>query len=65
MKAWLVAVVFGVAAPVHAELTLELSHRAREVHPGEIVVLEVRPSEDPVTLSASAFGKSLRFFRGR
>jgi len=63
MKAWLVAVVFGVAAPVHAELTLELSHRAREVQPGEIVVLEVRPSEDPVTLSASAFGKTLRFFR--
>ena len=49
MKAWLVAVVFGVAAPVHAELTLELSHRAREVHPGEIVVLEVRPSEENVT----------------
>ena len=63
-KAWLVAVFFGVAAaPVHAELTLELSHRARDVHPGEIVVLEVRPSEDPVTLRASAFGKSLRFFR--
>ena len=63
MKAWLVAVVFGVAAPVHAELTLELSHRAREVHPGEIVVLEVRPSEDPVTLSATAFGNSVQFFR--
>ena len=63
IKAWLVAVVLVAAAPVYAELTLELSHRARDVYPGEIVVLEVRPSEDPVTLSATAFGNSVQFFR--
>ncbi len=63
MKAWLVTVVLVAAAPVYAELTLELSHRARDVYPGEIVVLEVRPSEDPVTLSATAFGNSVQFFR--
>ncbi len=63
MKAWLVAVVSVAVAPAYAEFNLDLSHRARDVQPGEIVVLEVRPSEDPVTLSASAFGKTLRFFR--
>ena len=65
LKAWLVVVVLvtAVTAPVYAELTLDLSHRARDIHPGEVVVLEVRPSENPATLSATAFGNSLRFFR--
>ena len=55
--------VTTATVPVYAELILELSHRARDVHPGEVVVLEVRTSENPATLSATAFGKSLRFFR--
>ena len=59
----MVVLVTTVTAPVYAELILELSHRARDIHPGEVVVLEVRPSENPTTLSATAFGKSLRFFR--
>ena len=64
-KAWLVVIVLvtTVTVPVYAELTLNLSHRARDIHPGEVVVLEVRPSENLATLSATAFGNSLRFFR--
>ena len=62
-RVWFVVVVLvpTVTVPVYAELILELSHRARDIHPGEVVVLEVRPSENPTTLSATAFGKSLRF----
>ena len=55
-------VTLAVAQPVGAELTLEISHRARAVHPGEVVVLEVHPSEAPATLRATAFGESVRFF---
>ncbi len=64
-KAWLVVIVLvtTVTMPVYAELTLNLSHRARDIHPGEVVVLEVRPSENLATLRATAFGHSLRFFR--
>ena len=65
VKAWLAGVmlVTAVTAPVYAQLTLDLSHRARDLHPGEVVVLEVRPSEDLALLSATAFGNSLNFFR--
>ena len=55
-------VTLAVAQPVGAELTLEISHRARAVYPGEVVVLEVHPSEAPATLRATAFGESVRFF---
>ena len=52
MRVWLVVVVLVtvVTVPVYAELTLDLSHRARDIHPGEVVVLEVRPSENLATL---------------
>ena len=56
-------IALAVAQPVNAELTLQISHRARAVHPGEVVVLEVRPSAAPAILRATAFGKSVRFFQ--
>ena len=43
--------------------TLDISHRARELHPGEVVVVEVRASTPSVNIRASAFGHSIRFFR--
>ena len=45
-----------------AEPTLEIGHRARSVQPGEVVVLEVRSSEPAVTVRATAFGSTIRFF---
>ena len=52
-----------LAGSGHArEFTLDISHRARELHPGEVVVVEVRPSTPPVDIRATAFGRSVRFF---
>ena len=65
MKAVAVATVvtFAIGQPADAELTLKISHRARgAIHPGEVVALEVRPSELPITVGATAFGESVRFF---
>ena len=45
-----------------AEPSLEIGHRARSVQPGEVVVLEVRPSEPVVTVLATAFGATIRFY---
>ena len=44
------------------EITLDISHRARALHPGEVVVVEVRPSTAPVDIRATAFGRPVRFF---
>ncbi len=44
------------------DLIANVTHRARALHPGEIVVLNVRTSEAPAALEASAFGAALRFF---
>ncbi len=44
------------------ELTLDVTHRARSVQPGEVVVLEVRPSAAVVAIHAMAFGSSVPFF---
>ena len=44
------------------EVTLDVSHRARAVHPGEVIVMEVRPSGPLVTIRATAFGATIRFF---
>ncbi len=44
------------------ELTLEVTHRARSVQPGELVVLEVRPSEPPVIIRATAFGAAVALY---
>ena len=63
--AW-VAVVLALAAgavvPAASLSGLEVSHRARALHPGEVVVLEVRPSLTPLSVEATAFGRDVRFF---
>ena len=41
---------------------LDIGHHARSVQPGEVVVLEVRPSEPVVAVQATAFGATIRFF---
>ncbi len=45
-----------------SDLIANVTHRARGLHPGEIVILNVRTSEAPASLEASAFGAELRFF---
>ena len=45
-----------------SDLIVNITHRARALHPGEIVVLNVRMSEAPATLEATAFGADLRFY---
>jgi murein DD-endopeptidase MepM/ murein hydrolase activator NlpD len=50
------------AGQVESDLIVNVTHRARALHPGEIVVLNVRTSEPPAALAASAFGAALRFF---
>ena len=42
---------------------LEVSHHARAIHPGEVVVLEVRARAPLADLSATAFGHEIRFFQ--
>ena len=50
-------------SPIGAqEVTLGVSHRARAVHPGEVIVMEVRPSAPLATIRATAFGATIRFF---
>ena len=44
------------------DLSLDVSHRARALHPGEVVVLEVRVSERGAAPRATAFGKSVRMY---
>ena len=62
-----VLAVVSLAAPAaagqgEADLIVNITHRARALHPGEIVVLHVRTSEAPAALEAGAFGAALRFF---
>ena len=61
-----VALLPGVSAASagqgDADLIVNVTHRARALHPGEIVVLHVRTSDAPAALAASAFGAELRFF---
>ena len=52
----------SAAAAGQGELIVNVTHRARALHPGEIVVLSVRTSEAPAALRAAAFGAELRFF---
>ena len=61
------ALALGGSAPAAAgqggtDLIVNVTHRARALHPGEIVVLNVRTSEAPAALEASAFDAGLRFF---
>ena len=64
-----VAVVLALAAgsivPAASSSGLEVSHRARALHPGEVVVLEVRPSLTPLSIEATAFGHEVQFFEGQ
>ena len=53
------AAAAGQGAP---GLIVNVTHRARALHPGEIVILHVRTSQAPASLEASAFGAALRFF---
>ena len=59
-----VAFLLLAVAPAAAaeDLSLDVSHRARALHPGEVVVLEVRVSERGATPRATALGKSIRMF---
>ncbi len=58
------AVLIAAAASLAAAQgpTVEISHRARALHPGEVVVLEVRASESFASVRATAFGSTIRFF---
>ena len=59
----LVALTAIAGAVLRAEApTLDVGHHARSVQPGEVVVLEVRPSEPVVAVQATAFGATIRFF---
>ena len=62
-----VALLVLLAAPAAAqngdgELIQSISHRARALHPGEVVVLNVRIDGPTRSLTGSAFGKDLHFF---
>ena len=52
----------AVFIPAFAGPALDVSHRARALHPGEVVVLEVRAPAPLADLSATAFGHDIRFF---
>lgn len=52
----------AAAGQGEAHLIANITHRARALHPGEIVILHVRTSVTPAALSATAFGAGLRFF---
>ncbi len=52
----------AAASGGEANLIVNVTHRARALHPGEIVVLNVRTSGAPASLEAAAFGAGLRFF---
>ncbi len=58
------ALAAAVVVPAASFSGLEVSHRARALHPGEVVVLEVRPSLTPLAVEATAFGHAVRFFEG-
>jgi hypothetical protein len=58
-------VTIGVEARLSsqaAELTLEVTTRARSFRPGEVVLLKVAPSRPLVTLRGEAFGRGMGFW---
>ena len=57
-----VLIAASVSLGAGREPTVEISHRARALHPGEVVVLEVRASEPFASVRATAFGSTIRFF---
>ncbi len=53
--------IFCGTAP-NAQRAIEVSHHARAVQPGEVVILEVRSARPLVTVRATVFGSSVPFF---
>ena len=53
----------AVSASAFVTPALDISHHARAIHPGEVVVLEVRARAPLADLSATAFGHEIRFFQ--
>jgi len=59
----LVALTAVTSAGLSAQApSLDIGHRARSVQPGEVVLLEVRPSQPVVLAKATVFGTTIRFF---
>ena len=52
----------GIAISEAQSYALHVSHRARTVQPGEVVILEVRSDRPLVTVRATVFGSSVAFF---
>lgn len=46
-----------------AEPLLDIGHHARSAQPGEVVVIQVWPSEPVISVQAVAFGAAVRFFQ--
>ena len=53
----------AISAAAFVNPALDVSHRARAIHPGEVVVLEVRAGAPLADLSATAFGHEIRLFQ--
>ena len=51
-----------VTVSLSAEVTLDVEHQARSIHPGEVVILQVRSSAPVLGVQASVFGADVRFF---
>ena len=60
---FVMALLGASVLPGSAQLEIEVSHKARSIHPGEVVVLLVNAAENPVHVVATAFGKPVYFFR--
>lgn len=56
------ALVLGAGAVLAQTPPLTVVHHARAVHPGEVVILEVRSSRALAHVRATAFGATVRFF---
>jgi len=55
--------VVGVASQSEGDaLMLNVSHRARALHPGDVVLLAVEASRPLVGVEADAFGRAVRFW---
>ncbi len=63
---WIAAAVLVIgygSGLASKDVTLAISHHARAIQPGEVVVIEVRPSTPVVAVHAAAFGHGTRFFQ--
>jgi len=60
---FVMALLGASVLPVSAQFEIEISHRARSIHQGEVLVLLVSATENPVDVVATAFGKPVYFFQ--